>query len=1005
MFVIVALRHRVRVFLWYGDTCEDALLKYAPWANDAVSVVAKCHAVSCAFRDDGSVRGLDDEALRTNHWVAGFPLDGGGAPAGASLADSMCEETRFFYAQYLSHSVQLVATVTDGDCGIDVMCSMLGWNRSSVNRAALRCDLCAYILEHAGNRAFVAMLRHTGEIDNHLGLYELDAAGAALVAARPTEHRHGDGGAEGALLEVPQQAERHYSEEEVLALRWKCELRTAGRDIIVGMLKRLPDECANAMVREYTTRGDGEAKTQKKLAPTFLLGRDAPLAKKQKAAEYFLAWMEGHKGPLDGKTTSQLQRGSFPKGLFKAFATERPAVAQATGLAVPQGKKSPLFRKKTKAWIEYARVLRIYQRPVQQFLTSAVAERAVVSTVACKLSGAREGWQCRKGTDRAVRDHRRRRSAGAGRHKARAALREQLAEWCSIMRHSVDVKARVKRELHEATEKLKNIRKEQREAEAVVTAMEQMRVYSLEQLGQGNKKGGNKEHQKARFQVSQALRKAAELSPEQTSQWEFFKTEWDSRMAATHGEDWAQLFAEMVQKVVNDLQEGRKDALSQFMHNETRRVLGVSAVAERTGAAECCLPLADDDERDAISLPTHAPTDAFGMPGDLDDIPVDANLFLKPLWDDGTECSAGVWAGKDGKGSSHGGTFGVLTANWGGKWGEPALHAHMQQDLKGSSCQFLVIQEASSDLLDYVGQDPGKGDSEFLGGKGAQRPAAKFIGVRGPEEGDSTMICGRESLVSGMRLLVFHRTKDGTYTHTKKDKQRTKVTKTAVSRIMIACAKMRFWRTRGSGEADIDDRELDELRLAIINLAAWYPWQQQHERFVRADSCGIFRIGPCEGVRMCYGLSAFGLEGPDLPANCSKVMETLREEDGREIGKRPYLITNIPFLGQGSPCTSYQPQVPARRDKCVQWSFTPVFDEASPAAAEVLDGAKNDKGMFPYRVDSTTGSASWSWSGTPTSKQKPVQFEKFDPQREMFKRGAHMPLMIYVGGPADAAGG
>ena len=76
------------------------------------------------------------------------------------------------------------------------------------------------------------------------------------------------------------------------------------------------------------------------------------------------------------------------------------------------------------------------------------------------------------------------------------------------------------------------------------------------------------------MQVLQALRKAAELTPEQTSQWEFFKTQWDSRMAATHGDEWAQLFAEMVQKVVNDLQEGRKEALSQFMHNETRRVLG-----------------------------------------------------------------------------------------------------------------------------------------------------------------------------------------------------------------------------------------------------------------------------------------------------------------------------------------------------------------------------------------------------------------------------------------------
>ena len=108
----------------------------------------------------------------------------------------------------------------------------------------------------------------------------------------------------------------------------------------------------------------------------------------------------------------------------------------------------------------------------------------------------------------------------------------------------------------------------------MVAAMEQMRVYSLEMLGQGNKKGGNQSHQKARLQVLQALRKAAELSPEQTSQWEFFKTQWDSRMAATHGEEWAQLFAEMVQKVVNDLKEGRKDALSQFMRNESRRVLG-----------------------------------------------------------------------------------------------------------------------------------------------------------------------------------------------------------------------------------------------------------------------------------------------------------------------------------------------------------------------------------------------------------------------------------------------
>ena len=44
-------------------------------------------------------------------------------------------------------------------------------------------------------------------------------------------------------------------------------------------------------------------------------------------------------------------------------------------------------------------------------------------------------------------------------------------------------------------------------------------------------------------------------------------------MAEAHGEDWAELFAQLVQQVLNDLTEGRRNALSVFMHNETKRVL------------------------------------------------------------------------------------------------------------------------------------------------------------------------------------------------------------------------------------------------------------------------------------------------------------------------------------------------------------------------------------------------------------------------------------------------
>ena len=46
-------------------------------------------------------------------------------------------------------------------------------------------------------------------------------------------------------------------------------------------------------------------------------------------------------------------------------------------------------------------------------------------------------------------------------------------------------KARVENELKEAKASLQRARKEQRDAEAVVTAMEEVKVYSLEMLGQG----------------------------------------------------------------------------------------------------------------------------------------------------------------------------------------------------------------------------------------------------------------------------------------------------------------------------------------------------------------------------------------------------------------------------------------------------------------------------------------------------------------------------------------
>ena len=76
-----------------------------------------------------------------------------------------------------------------------------------------------------------------------------------------------------------------------------------------------------------------------------------------------------------------------------------------------------------------------------------------------------------------------------------------------------------------------------------------------------------------------------------------------------------------------------------------------------------------DDDDGTFRLPSHAPTDASGMPGDLDHFGPDDEILHEPEWDDNdVQCSDGVWSTKTRGGGdaeeevevkdNHGGTFG-----------------------------------------------------------------------------------------------------------------------------------------------------------------------------------------------------------------------------------------------------------------------------------------------------------------------------------------------------------
>ena len=136
-----------------------------------------------------------------------------------------------------------------------------------------------------------------------------------------------------------------------------------------------------------------------------------------------------------------------------------------------------------------------------------------------------------------------------------------------------------------------------------------------------------------------------------------------------------------------------------------------------------------------------------------------------------------------------------------------------------------------------------------------------------------------------------------------------------------------------------------------------------------------------------------------IPHVASKVLhgDGDRARRRREIEKRPYGVPRMGVLGQGYPLASYRPGERTRREQFVQWTFTPAFDAVSPAVAEIIERARRDKAMLPFEVDSSIGSSSWSWPEGQISKQKLAGYDLFDPEREFFKRGTHMPLMVFMG--------
>ena len=370
---------------------------------------------------------------------------------------------------------------------------------------------------------------------------------------------------------------------------------------------------------------------------------------------------------------------------------------------------------------------------------------------------------------------------------------------------------------------------------------------------------------------------------------------------------------------------------------------------------------------------------------------------------------------------------------------------YMHNDIYNSPCQVILLQEAEP--LFWVKMKKLQKTHEEKTSGGAQ---PLFVGIRGNEGpvGNSLLIAGRPGIVLGIRLKLFHKTEDGPYKKSKKGK-------VAVSRIMVADLKMKNFRIRGSGEilSDIltvanvhmhcrtakkgtkDPQATTKrfwdllasylLRYGVrlmagdfnmsflcvvaemrargfqINLAAWYPFYMTHQKEMMVDSCGVFVIGPWKGVRLNYDCSLFNIVAPARTASNSMVMEIIKDEDGKEIDRKLYDVHryNIDKADkvQGYPLKSYLPKN-STKEQIIRSAFDCVEDKES-AVAERNAAMKQIPSWYP-KADCSLGADSWDWPELAISSQKLIKTDKFEcnPDGETyFARGAHMPLMFFIG--------
>ena len=180
-FVLFALLKRCRPQVWEGSNKFCFIEQFAPWAKDMCPTECAYAAIPCALKRNASgvveyMQISEQSPLsKMSHYVAGIDIPRAkrrlrirgstiSAPMTAIAAGTRVDESAFA-AFYRNLGAHYLPTVCDGDCGLDVMCLILGIERSLYERNSLRAELSDYLLQRLHLPWMIDILSVTQELN------------------------------------------------------------------------------------------------------------------------------------------------------------------------------------------------------------------------------------------------------------------------------------------------------------------------------------------------------------------------------------------------------------------------------------------------------------------------------------------------------------------------------------------------------------------------------------------------------------------------------------------------------------------------------------------------------------------------------------------------------------------------------------------------------------------------------------------------------------------------